>query len=179
MDSLRGKLLIAGANLFDPNFRRSILLIADHDDQGAVGVVLNRPAGVSVREAAPDLGDLVGPDEQLFVGGPVQPQAPVLMAEFEDPAQASLLAFGAVGFLTGQDPRTVGGLRRARVFAGYAGWGPGQLDQEMEQDSWLTEPAVTEDVFTPEPGRLWASILRRKGRDFQLMATLPFDPSSN
>ena len=179
MDSLRGRLLIAGANLFDPNFRRSILLIADHDDQGAVGVILNRPAGVSVREAAPDLGDLVEPDEPLFIGGPVQPQAAVVVAEFEDPAQASLLAFGAVGFLTGQDPRTIGGLRRARVFAGYAGWGPGQLDLEMEQDSWLTEPALPEDVFTEDAGRLWTSVLRRKGTDFQVLATMPFDPSSN
>jgi putative transcriptional regulator len=179
VESLRGKLLIAGPNLFDPNFRRSILLIADHDDQGAVGVILNRPAEVSVTEAAPELGALVGPEEPLFIGGPVQPQAAVVVAEFHDPEQASILAFGSIGFVAGGDPTAVEGIRRARVFAGYAGWGAGQLDQEMEQDSWLIEPALPEDVFTPNARGLWASVLRRKGRDYRLLETMPFDPSSN
>jgi putative transcriptional regulator len=179
VESIKGKLLIAGPTLFDPNFRRAILLIADHDEQGAVGVVLNRPADVTVAEAAPELGDLVDPEERLFIGGPVQPQAAVVVAEFDDPSRASLLAFGSVGFLTGEEPVTVGGIRRARVFAGYAGWGPGQLEQETEQDSWLTEAALPQDIFTPDPEQLWNSVVRRKGREFQLLATMPFDPSSN
>jgi putative transcriptional regulator len=179
VDALSGKLLIAGPSLFDPNFRRSILLVADHDEQGAVGVILNRPADVTVKEAAPDLGGLVGAGERLFVGGPVQPQAAVVVAEFEEPGHASLLAFGAIGFLTGEEPESVRGIRRARVFAGYAGWGPGQLEQEMEHDSWITEPALPEDVFTADPEGLWGAVLLRKGREFRLLANMPFDPSSN
>jgi putative transcriptional regulator len=179
VESLSGQLLIAGPNLFDPNFRRAILLIADHDDQGAVGVILNRPADLAVSEAAPELGSLVPSGDRLFMGGPVQPQAAVVVAEFEDPSRASLLAFGSIGFLTGEDPGSVGGIRRARVFAGYAGWGPGQIESEMEQDSWLVEPALPEDVFTAEPDQLWSIVLRRKGRNYQLLTTMPFDPSSN
>ena len=179
MESLRGKLLIAGPSLFDPNFRRTILLIADHDEEGAVGVVLNRPADVSVGDAAPDLAELAGADDLVFVGGPVQPQAAVVVAEFEDPERAPLLAFDSIGFLTGEDPSSVGGIRRARVFAGYAGWGPGQLDAEMEQDSWLTETPTPDDVFTPRPEELWNTVVRRKGRQFELLATMPFDPSTN
>ena len=179
VDSHRGKLLIAGADLFDPNFRRAILLIADHDEEGAVGVILNRPSDVTVEEAAPELGHLVGPDEALYLGGPVQPRAAVVVAEFDDPGRASLLAFGSVGFLTAGAPESMDGIRRARVFAGYAGWGPGQLDAEMEQGSWLTEDALADDVFSSEPEQLWTTVVRRKGHAFQLLTTMPFDPSTN
>ena len=83
MASLRGKLLVAGGSLFDPNFRKTVVLVADHDENGAAGVVLNRRAGVTVAEAAPPLAELVGPEETLYLGGPVQPQSAVVLAEFE------------------------------------------------------------------------------------------------
>jgi putative transcriptional regulator len=134
---------------------------------------------VTVEEAAPELRHLVGPGDVLHLGGPVQPEAAVVVAEFDDPGSASMIAFGSVGFLTAEAPESMEGIRRARVFAGYAGWGPGQLDAEMEQGSWLTEEALADDVFAPDPEQLWASVVRRKGKDFQLLATMPFDPSTN
>jgi putative transcriptional regulator len=180
VQTLRGQLLIAGAGLIDPNFRRAIVLIGHHDEEGAVGVVLNRPSETSVWEAVPTLGRLVGPEERVFVGGPVQPQAAVLLAEFERPEAAEVLAFGRVGFVTGDlEAESIEGLGRLRVFAGYAGWGAGQLEAEMEQDSWIVEPAMAEDVFTDAPEQLWERVLRRKGGKFALMTTMPIDPSMN
>ena len=101
-----------------------------------------------------------------------------------EPAKAlegkSALVLESVGFLPSEvDPDTLGELRRARVFAGYAGWGPGQLDEELEEGSWIVEPALPEDFFTPEPDTLWGDVLRRKGGPFGLLAQMPPDPSSN
>jgi putative transcriptional regulator len=180
VDSLRGHLLIAGAGLWDPNFRRSVVLIGDHDDEGAVGVILNRPAPVPVSEAAPPLAGLVGPDERLFVGGPVQPQAAVVLAEFAEPERADSLVVGSIGFLPSEvDPAELGLLVRARVFAGYAGWGPGQLEAELEESSWIVEAARPGDVFAQDPSGLWSGVLRRKGEAFAVLALMPPDPSMN
>jgi putative transcriptional regulator len=180
VESLTGQLLIAGPAIVDPNFRRTIVLLAQHDEEGAVGVVLNRPADVTVGEAAPALTSLVPPEEPLFVGGPMQPQSAVVLAEFEHPELIDRVAFGSIGFLVDEDPESVGEIRRARVFAGYAGWGEGQLELEMQEEgSWIVEPAVPEDVFAPDPGRLWSSVLRRKGGEFEWLSTMPFDPGMN
>jgi putative transcriptional regulator len=180
VDSLHGHLLIAASELWDPNFRRAIVLIGQHDGDGAVGVVLNRPLDVPVREVVPALADLVPPGERLFLGGPVQPQGAVVLADFEQPGRAEILALGSIGFLPGEsDPEALGPLRRARVFAGYAGWGPGQLENELAEGSWIVEPARPQDVFTDEPEELWPRVLRRKGSEFELLALMPNDPSSN
>ena len=180
MESLRGQLLISNAGLFDPNFRRTVVLIGEHNDEGALGVVLNRPTELTVGEVVPPLAALVGEDERVFIGGPVQPQAAVLLGEFEDATRSDLLAFDSVGFVTGDvEAAAADVIRRGRVFAGYSGWGPGQLESEMEAGGWIVEPAVAEDVFTPYPDALWSMVLRRKGGDFALMATMPFDPSTN
>lgn len=180
VESLDGHLLIAGSRLWDPNFRRSVVLIGHHDESGAVGVVLNRVTEVSVLEAVPPLAGLVEPGEPVYLGGPVQPQAAVMVADFEHPEHAELLALGSIGFLPEQvDPERIGGLRRARVFAGYAGWGAGQLERELEEDSWIVEPARPDDVFTPDPERLWSEVLRRKGPRYDLLRLMPMDPSWN
>jgi putative transcriptional regulator len=180
METLRGKLLIAGPKLFDPNFRRTVVLIGEHNEEGSIGVVLNRSSDMAVREAAPALLPLVEEDAEIFLGGPVQPQAAVVLAEFEDPDVAGLVAFGSIGFLLGDVPAEAAtGIRRARVFAGYAGWGEGQLEQELEEDSWILEAATPEDVFTEDPDGLWTAILRRKGPAYRLLSTMPFDPSLN
>jgi putative transcriptional regulator len=178
MDSLKGCLLISNGNLFDPNFRQTVLLVVDHTEEGALGVVLNRESEVTVAEAAPPVAVLVGSDASLFVGGPVQPNAAVVLGEFEDPDDASHLIFDSVGLLTGEIS-TPGSMKQARVYAGYAGWGPGQLEREMEENSWIVDPATAEDVFTPEPQNLWADVLRRKGGEFKMLARMPFDPSTN
>lgn len=180
-NELTGHLLIAGPDLWDPNFRHAVVLIGHHDAEGAVGVVLNRASGASVAEVVPPLAALAGPDAPLYVGGPVQPEAAVVVAEFERPDQAGMLAFGHIGFLL-EDPRAedVAGVRRARVYSGYAGWGPGQLEAELAQGSWYVAPALPEDVFVDEPEALWSRAVRRMGgREFRLLATMPPDPSLN
>lgn len=180
MQSLRGHLLVAGPALLDPNFRRTVVLVGEHGDEGAMGVVLNRPAPIPVEEAVPPLAALVGDDGLVYVGGPVQPQAIVVLGEFEEPERAGVLVFGSIGFLPGEvDPDLVGELGRARVFAGYAGWGPGQLESELAESSWIVEPALPEDVFTDEPEHLWSEVLRRKGGPFAVLALMPDDPRLN
>ncbi len=180
MESLQGHLLIAGPSLADPNFHRSVVLIGHHDEAGAVGVVLNRETEVAVAAAVPPLAGLVEPGARLFIGGPVETQAAVVVADFEHPERAEVVAFDTIGFLPEEtDADSIGGLRRARVFAGYAGWGAGQLEAEMEEGSWIAEPAVAADVFTEEPDSLWSGVLRRKGPRYRLLASMPFDPSMN
>lgn len=180
VESLTGSLLIAAPSLLDPNFRRSVVLIGHHDEEGAVGVLLDRISEHEVAEAAPPLAPLVRDGERLFIGGPVQPEAAVVLADFEHPENAEVIAFGSIGFLPQEtDAAALGPLRRARVFAGYAGWGPGQLEVELSQESWLLEAAMPADVFTDDPEHLWSAVVRRKGPRYELMATMPVDPSLN
>ena len=183
VDSLRGHLLLAGAGLFDPNFRRTVILIGEHSEEGAMGVVLNRPSPIPVEEAVPPLADLAGladGDGLVYVGGPVQPDAIVVLADFDQPERAGVLVLGSIGFLPGDvEDDSVGELRRARVFAGYAGWGAGQLEDELAESSWIVERALPDDVFTHEPQTLWSEILRRKGGRFALLAHMPDDPRLN
>src|SRR5215217_1098009 len=121
MDSLRGQLLLAGATLPDPNFARTVVLVCEHSDDGALGLVLNRPGELVVGESAPELAGLAGDG-----------------SEIEDLVDETL---------------------RTRVFAGYAGWGPGQLDAELEREDWFVEPAGIEDIFNPDADVLWARVL--------------------
>ncbi|MFQ5536622.1 MAG: YqgE/AlgH family protein [Gemmatimonadota bacterium] len=180
MESLRGRLLISNGSLFDPNFRHTVVLVGEHNDEGAVGVVLNNPLDVTVAEAVPALASLVGPDEPLFQGGPVEPRSAVLLAEFADPETADLAIFGNVGFLTGDIPEDAhSNILRARVFLGYAGWGAGQLEAEMAQNSWIIDPARKEDVFSEVPELLWSRVLRRKGPEYHWLSKMPYDPSMN
>lgn len=181
MDSLRGQLLVASPSLLDPNFLRTVVLVAEHGDEGAMGVVLNRPADIEVAEAAPVLSGLVEPGELVHSGGPVQATSVVILAEFADPAQAAAIVFGEVGFVGGDpDLEALGSaVRRARVFAGLAGWGPGQLESELEREDWILEPAQTGDVFAEDAAALWPSVLERKGGSFALISRMPLDPSLN
>lgn len=180
VDSLKGQLLIAGPALIDPNFWRTVVLVGEHSDEGALGVVLNRASETQVSEAVPELAELADAMGPVHVGGPVQPSAIVVLADFAEPEQAATLVLDSVGFLPSEiDPLALGELRHARVFAGYAGWGPGQLDGELEEGSWIVEPALPEDVFTADPEDLWSSVLRRKGGPFGVLAAMPPDPSLN
>jgi putative transcriptional regulator len=178
MDSTRGQLLIAGPGLLDPNFFRTVVLIVEHSDEGALGLVLNRPSETAVGGAVSELESLLDPDDLLFIGGPVQPSSLIVLGEFEDPGDAALLAFDDIGVLagTGEEPA---GLRRGRAFVGHSGWGPGQLEAEVERGDWFLEPALSADAFTEEPLELWASVLTRKGGTYALVARMPTDPSVN
>jgi putative transcriptional regulator len=181
VDSVRGQLLVAGPALLDPNFWRTVVLIVEHNDEGALGLVLNRPSETSVGEAVPQLGDLLDPTQQLFIGGPVQPSSVIVLAEFEDPADAALIAFDDVGVLgTGPSAEQLtAGIRAGRAFLGHAGWGPGQLDGELERGDWILEPAMLDDAFSVEARRLWSEVLTRKGGSYALVARMPADPSMN
>ena len=180
MESLRGRLLISNGSLFDPNFRHTVVLVGEHNADGALGVVLSRALDVTVQEAVPVLSALVPAGEPLFQGGPVQPASPVLLAELVHPELADILVFGSVGFLVGEVSEEVRpGVLRARVFAGYSGWGPGQLEAEMENDSWILEPARVDDVFSDAPDLLWSRVLERKGPEYSLLSRMPYDPSMN
>jgi putative transcriptional regulator len=184
MASLRGKLLIAGPTLLDSNFRRTVVLITEHGEDGAMGLVLNRPSTSTVEDAVPDLAWLAEPDAPLMVGGPVAPTGVIVLAEWDDPSRAVVLVEPDLGFVPGDLEDADAGavadaVRRARVFAGHAGWGPGQLEGELEEEAWIVEPALREDIFTGDAEGLWGAVLKRKGRRFALLATMPLDPSLN
>ena len=180
MDSLRGQLLIASASLVDPNFRRTVVLVAEHGDEGAMGLVLNRPSPTEVAEAVPALEVMVEPGATLYLGGPVQPESVVVLGEFREPDEAAVVVTGRIGFMPADsDPEDVAAATdRIRVYAGYAGWAAGQLEAELEEESWIVEPARPDDVFG-DAGDLWGDVLRRKGGRYRVLALMPDDPSAN
>jgi putative transcriptional regulator len=180
-DSLAGQLLLASPALYDPNFRRTVVLIGVHSEEGAMGVVLNRPSEVTVGEAVPQLEPAVAEQEPVYVGGPVQPGSIVFLAEFLDPSPAGLLVLGRIGFPApdADIDELTQATTRGRVFAGYAGWGEGQLDAEIDHGDWIAQPALPEDVFTDVPAELWSAVLKRKGGGYALLARMPVDPSVN
>jgi len=180
VESLRGHLLVASPALLDPNFHRTVVLVTEHTADGAAGLVLNRPSLVGVAVAVPQLEELVDEDEQVWVGGPVQPEAVLVLGEFLDPDEAAVPLFESLGFPSLDEPEDiVPATTRRRVFAGYAGWGAGQLEEEIANDDWILEPALADDAFTEEPDELWRDVLRRKGGIYELVARMPDDPSLN
>ena len=181
MESLKGQLLVASADLHDPNFHRTVVLVTEHAEDGALGVVLNRPAEATVVQAVPGLAPLVTDDSPVYVGGPVDQESLIVLAEFEDPDDAAAIVFDDVGFVPGDADieLTAAALRRARVYAGYAGWAAGQLEAELEAEGWIVEPARPEDVFGADPFALWKRVLSRKGGPYAFLATIPPDPSLN
>jgi putative transcriptional regulator len=182
MESLRGKLLLAGPVLKDPNFDRSVVFIAEHTEDGAMGLVLNRPSSATVAEAVPDLTWVAGDDDPVYVGGPVAPNGVIVLAEWEDPTQAVVLVDDDLGFVPGdaEDADALAAaVRRARVYAGHAGWGPGQLEAELAEEAWIVEPPLRDELFSDDAEGLWSAVLRRMGREFALLSTMPPDPSLN
>src|SRR6266496_2845721 len=174
MDSLRGQLLIASPSLIDPNFRRTVVLVTQHTEEGAAGLVLNRPSPAAVAEVVPQLEPLVADGEQVWLGGPVQPNAVLVLGEFLDPDDAAVPLFGSLGFPSLTDPdEIVPATTRHRVFAGYAGWGEGQLEAEVADEDWILEPALPDDAFTDDPEDLWRDVLLRKGGKDELGASNP------
>jgi putative transcriptional regulator len=180
-ESLAGQLLLASPSLHDPNFERSVVLIGVHSAEGAMGVVLNRPSELTVAEAAPQLEEAVLDADRVFVGGPVQPSSVVFLAEFSDPEPAGLLVLGRIGFPApdAEIDELSRVTERARVFAGFAGWGEGQLEAEIEGGDWIAQAALPDDVFTEAPDTLWSDVLTRKGGSYALVARMPDDPSLN
>ncbi len=182
-ESLRGKLLLAAPALKDPNFDRTVVFIAEHSDEGAMGLVLNRPSEASVSDAIPDLDWVAGSsDDVVHVGGPVAPNGVIVLAEWSDPALAVVLVEDDLGFVPGDaedEDALAAAIVRARVYAGHAGWGPGQLEDELGEDAWIVEAPLRDELFTDDAEALWPAVLRRMGREFALLSTMPPDPSLN
>ena len=179
-DSLRGQLLIASPALVDPNFARTVVLITEHGDDGAMGIVLNRPSDTEVVDVLPELAE-IAVDEPVFVGGPVQPEALVVLGEFTDPDKAAWIVVADVGLVSASTeiedlPAAV---RRGRVYAGFSGWAPGQLEAELEEEAWIVEPPIPPELFPDDPATLWAGVLQRKGGQYALVARMPEDPRLN
>jgi putative transcriptional regulator len=172
-ESLSGKLLIASPSMAD-YFHRTVILMVEHADEGAFGLVLNRPSETTVGEASPDLAKLIGDEHLIHVGGPVQPNAVTAVGDHADPTAASKLIVGSIGMVDLDDPPE---LNRLRIYVGYAGWAAAQLDGELEQESWIVEEAHPDDPF--RDGDLWSEVLARKGGEFALLARMPSDPSVN
>jgi putative transcriptional regulator len=179
VDSFRGQLLVSSPALIDPNFRKTVVLIAHHDEEGAMGLVLSRPSTVTAVDAVPALAGIPGAGDPVFVGGPVQPDAFMVLAQFDDISQAAAPIMDGVGFMPADAEPEQLAIRRVRLFAGYSGWGSGQLEAELGEDSWIVVEAVVDDAFADDPDELWRVVLHRKGGAFSLMENMPFDPGLN
>ncbi|NBV20690.1 MAG: YqgE/AlgH family protein [Proteobacteria bacterium] len=180
--SLKGQFLLDGGKLAGSYFHRSVVLICQHDPQGAFGLIVNRPTDKKVGEAlAADLSTTLKA-QPLFLGGPVQPQAMsylhtdlflpeanVLPNLHLDHSLDELLDLGA----------SFSPAKKLKVFAGYAGWSPGQLDDEMQRGAWLTHPATVELAFSDDDQQLWASLVRQKGWQYRLLSEQPEDLNWN
>ncbi|HEX3622271.1 MAG TPA: YqgE/AlgH family protein [Acidimicrobiales bacterium] len=182
---MKGRLLVATPNLGDPNFERTVVLVLEDGDEGALGVVLNRPSELDVAEPLPEWARAAAHPPVVFIGGPVAPSAAVCVARL-GPAGAAegwqpLLGAGPVGTLDlDSDPdETIPRLDEIRVFAGYAGWGPGQVDREIADGGWFVVDADAADPLSPAPEDLWATVLRRQPGTLALFAAYPPDPSRN
>ncbi|MDR7364111.1 YqgE/AlgH family protein [Nocardioides marmoribigeumensis] len=189
-----GRLLVATPELIDPNFRDSVVLLLDHNAEGTLGVILNRPTPILVASVLSGWSAAAEPPEVLFEGGPVDKDSALALAEVREsggalgPLDAAATdpigfrrLFGDVGIIDLDTPSEVLGpaLHRLRVFAGYAGWSPGQLENEIEQDSWYVVDGVPEDVFVAHPARLRADVLRRQPGELAWVATRPEDAALN
>jgi putative transcriptional regulator len=178
MDYLAGRLLVASPRLVDPNFARSIVALLNHDEQGAMGLVVNRPSDVSVVDHLPEWMARLASPPVVFSGGPVEPSAAIgLRQSYEEGPQATPISGVAMVNLSDDNADDTSG--EVRVFAGYAGWGPGQLEDEIEEESWIVVPAFAGDVFSPAPEGLWARVLGRQGGQIALLASMPIDPQLN
>jgi putative transcriptional regulator len=179
--SARGQLLVATPSLLDPNFARSVVLVLEHGADGALGIVLNRPTDAVVGDAVPAWADAAPPPAVVFLGGPVALDAAIALAagRAEGTSAGFTELFGGIGTVDlGREEREH--IDRVRVFAGHAGWGPGQLEGEIAEGSWFVVAASPlEDAFTGAPGELWSTVLRRQGGRVSWFANFPADRSSN
>ena len=188
-ESLSGRLLVATPLLGDPNFRRTVILVVeDEPEEGTLGVVLNRPTEVQVGQVLESWSDLVTGPTVVFKGGPVSPNSALALAlaqgEDEPLGWRSLdgsSLMSRIGLVDLEAPPELlaGGITSLRVFAGYAGWGPGQLRAEIEEGAWYVLAGEPTDAFLAEPERLWPAVLRRQGGEFAIVATYPDDPMLN
>ena len=180
-----GRLLVASSALVDPNFVATVVLLLDHDADGSLGVVLNRPTPVAVASVLPDWADSVADPSVLFEGGPVSTDSALAVAAVPPGGDSEPVGFrrlfAETGIIDLDTPFEVlaPAMTRMRVFAGYAGWGAGQLEAEIQEGSWYVVESTTEDIFGTEPTRLRSEVLRRQPGELAWLSTRPLDPSQN
>jgi putative transcriptional regulator len=189
VSSLTGRLLVATPKLADPNFDRAVVLLLDHDEEGSLGVVLNRPTPVGVGDVLEPWAPLAGAPPVIFQGGPVSLDSALGLAVVPgEPAEGgdeALLGWrrvhGAIGLVDLEAPPELlaAELGSLRIFAGYSGWGPGQLEKELVDGAWYVVDSEPGDVSSPDPDKLWRSVLRRQRSELAMVATYPDDPSLN
>jgi putative transcriptional regulator len=181
--NLRGKLLVATPPLVDENFDRSVVLVLEHSDDGALGVILNRPTGNDVVELLEPWAPYTAEPRVIFHGGPVEPGALIGLARMVAPETSDdwapvLDRLGTVDL--NREPTDVDpGVEELRLFVGYAGWGPGQLESELEVGAWIVADARAEDAFAGNPAELWRSVLGRQAGRTAWMANFPDDVETN
>lgn len=185
MTSTAGRLLLAEPMLGDPNFFRTVILMIDHTDEGAMGLVLNQPTKVGVGEVLPGWGAPATEPAVLHVGGPVEERSAWCLAQLAPgvtrPGFVQVL--GNVGLLDLDlelDPDDlVGDVTALRLYAGYSGWGSGQLEDELSVDSWIVVDANVDDPFLPDGAELWQRVLTRQGGHLARLSLFPRDPGLN
>jgi putative transcriptional regulator len=180
-ESLAGHFLVASPSILDPHFHRAVVFVTAHSEEGAVGLILNRRSESTVGDAVPQLAPVTDLTDPVYVGGPVNPEGVAVLAEFHDPDEAGVVVIEDIGFVALDDALEEGApeLERTRVFAGVAGWGPDQLEDELERDDWIIVEACPDDVFDEDATTLWSRVLDRQGGHLRLVARMPLDPSTN
>ncbi|MGP3983296.1 YqgE/AlgH family protein [Streptomyces sp. KR80] len=189
VSSLTGRLLVATPALADPNFDRAVVLLLDHDEEGSLGVVLNRPTPVDVGDILEPWAALAGEPGVVFQGGPVSMDSALGVAVVPGEAETFVgegplgwrRVHGAIGLVDLEAPPELlaAALGSLRIFAGYAGWGPGQLEEELVEGAWYVVESEPGDVSSPDPEQLWRAVLRRQRNELAMVATYPDDPSLN
>lgn len=181
-----GTLLLAATDLLEPTFARSVVYILEHNDGGSLGVVINRMSQTAVHNLLPQWTDLAASPRALFVGGPVKQDSALCLGVVKrgvsiDGSEALRPIDGRVVMVDlDGDPEELGALLEGvRIFAGYAGWGMGQLDGELEQDSWMLASALARDLLAPPTAELWSEVLRRQPWPLPMLATHPLDVTRN
>jgi len=183
MSDLRpGRLLVATPILDDPNFRRTVVLLCSHDEDGSFGLVLNRPLEATVLDLVPELRGFVAAPPVMFAGGPVDPMQGFALARSDRPREEPWwttvgAGVGLLGFET--DPAVLESIEHVRIFAGYAGWGGGQLEEEVAEEAWFVIDAWPDDAFSETPERLWHEVLRRQRSELSLYGHFPPEPGWN
>lgn len=181
MPPLGGRLLVATPLLGDPHFARTVVYLLEHDGGGTVGVILNRPSHTPVGQVLPEWHEAVSGPAVVFGGGPVQPDGALCLAQLAGDGPGVRPVVDGVGTVDlDGDLAVIAGLTsRLRVFAGHAGWSPGQLEDEMAEGAWWAVQGSPDDLFSSEPQGLWSRVLRRQPPPLNLVSTYPPDPLLN
>jgi putative transcriptional regulator len=172
--SYRGKLLVASPLLVEPVFRKTVILLLEDNDDGALGVILNRESEEAVENHLPGWGHVAAGSGRIHLGGPVEPAVGVAIAPVRPGETATLPGLRTVDLEEDPDP----GLRSVRIYSGYSGWAPGQLDAELEEGSWYLLEASPDDPFDDPVGQ-WERVLRRQSGLLAMMSTFPDNPEMN